>query len=292
MAIVPNGYLTKCLNVLTFLVPLFGLLMPLHAIFDFEIASKFLNWTILIILFPLVIVVVKRRMSFAMTVAEMGTAIKAKTLEVDYSHQLLSELDIETRREVGVWLHGHVQSFNLSMARRMRALGSHVACELADEIDVFTDKNIRAFSHQLYPAILEVSLDLALSDLLAGRAKFELSDGLSANKYTIQNVRVLPFRTRYIVYRIIEECVANAEKKPSTKHISVDLTVKENFLQVNVTDDGGPVATPLVYGLGLRLIQDYLASLGGTFSITTFGAGARFVAQIELKPAGNTVEIK
>ena len=87
----------------------------------------------------------------AMTVAEMGTAIKAKTLEVDYSHQLLSELDIETRREVGVWLHGHVQSFNLSMARRMRALGSHVARELADEIDVFTDKNIRAFSHQLYP---------------------------------------------------------------------------------------------------------------------------------------------
>jgi signal transduction histidine kinase len=171
----------------------------------------------------------------------------------------------------------------------MRALDSHVARELADEIDVFTEKNIRAFSHQLYPAILEVSIDLALSDLLAGRAKFEMSDGLSVNKYTLQNIRVLPIRTRYIVYRIIEECVANAEKKPSTKHISVEITMEKNFLELNVTDDGGPVATPLVYGLGLRLIQDYLASLGGIFSLTTFGAGARFAAQIELKPEDTTV---
>ena len=267
-----------------------ALLLPLHAILNFEITSRFFNWSNLTILVPLVIVTVKRRMGIALTVAEMDTAIKSKTLEVKNSHELLSELDIETRREVGVWLHGHVQSFNLSMARRMRALDSHVARELADEIDVFTEKNIRAFSHQLYPAILEVSLDLALSDLLAGRAKFEMSDGLSANKYTLQNIRVLPFRTRYIIYRIIEECVANAEKKPSTKHISVEITIKENFLEMIITDDGGPVATPLVYGLGLRLIRDYLASLGGIFSITNFGAGARFAAQIELKPEDTTVK--
>ena len=289
MAIVPNPYLTKCVNALTFLVPLLSLLLPLHAILNFEITSRFFNWSLLTILVPLVIVTVKTRMNIAITVAEMDTAIKAKTLEVDYSHQLLSELDIETRREVGVWLHGHVQSFNLSMARRIRALDSHVARELADEIDVFTEKNIRVFSHQLYPAVLEVSLDLALSDLLAGRAKFEVTDSLSSNKYTIQNIRILPFRTRYIVYRIIEECVANAEKKPSTKHISVEITIEGNYLELNVTDDGGPVATPLVYGLGLRLIQDYLASLGGIFSVTTFGAGARFAAQIELKPEDTSV---
>jgi signal transduction histidine kinase len=289
MAIVRNRSLVKVVKVLTFLVPIVALLMPLHAIFDFEITSRFLNWTILIILSPLVIVALNVRLRSVMTVAEMGAAILAKTLEVENSHELLSELDIETRREVGVWLHGHVQSFNLSMARRMRALDSDVAREFADEIDVFTEKNIRAFSHQLYPAILEVSLDLALSDLLAGRAKIEMSDGLSANKYTLQNLRVLPFRTRYIIYRIIEECVANAEKKPSTKHISVEISLKENFLELNVTDDGGPVATPLVYGLGLRLIQDYLASLGGIFSVTTFGAGARFAAQIELKPEDTTV---
>ena len=292
MAIVLNRYLTKCVNALTFLVPLLALLLPLHAILNFEITSRFFNWSILTILVPLVIVTVKRRMGIALTVAEMDTAIKSKTLEVKNSHELLSELDIETRREVGVWLHGHVQSFNLSLARRMRALDSHVARELADEIDVFTEKNIRAFSHQLYPAILEVSLDLALSDLLAGRAKFEMSDGLSVNKYTLQNIRVLPFRTRYIIYRIIEECVANAEKKPSTKHISVEITIKENFLEMIITDDGGPVATPLVYGLGLRLIRDYLASLGGIFSITNFGAGARFAAQIELSQKDTKREIQ
>ena len=289
MTIVPNRYLVKCVNALTFLVPLLALLLPLHAIFHFEITSRFINWSILTILVPLVIVALKRRVSSALTVAKMVTEIESKTLEAEYSHELLSELDVETRREVGVWLHGHVQSFNLSMARRMRSLDSHGARELADEIDLFTENTIRTFSHHLYPPVLEVSLELALSDLLAGRAKFEISDAISASKYTLQNVRILPVRTRYIIYRIVEECVVNAEKKPSTKHISVDLTVRENFLELNVTDDGGPVATPLVYGLGLRLIQDYLASLGGIFSITTFGAGARFVAQIELKLEHTTV---
>ena len=69
----------------------------------------------------------------------------------------------------------------------------------------------------------------------------------------------------------------------------MELILRENILELNVTDDGGPVATPLVYGLGLRLIRDYLASLGGIFSITNFGAGARFAAQIELKPEDTTV---
>lgn len=290
MAIVRNRYLVGAVKVLTFLIPIVALLMPLHAILNFEITSRFLNWTMLTILVPLAVVALTSRVRSVTTVAEMATAITVKTLEAEYAHDLLSELDIETRREVGVWLHGHVQSFNLSMARRMRALDSDDARELADEIDVFTEKNIRAFSHQLYPAILEVSLDLALSDLLAGRAKYEISDGLSVNKYTLENIRILPFRTRYIIYRIIEECVANAEKKPSTKHISVEITIRENFLELNVTDDGGPVATPLVYGLGLRLIQDYLASVGGIFSLTTFGPGARFAAQFELKPEDTTVK--
>ena len=291
MTIVPNRYLVKYVNALSLLVPLVALALPLHVIFHFEIISRFLNWSLLTILVPLVIVVLKRRVSSAMTVAEMVTEIEAKTLEAEYSHELLSELDIETRREVGVWLHGHVQSFNLSMARRMRSLDSHDARKLADEIDLFTENTIRAFSHHLYPPVLEVSLELALNDLLAGRAKLEISDALSAGKYTIQNVRILPIRTRYIVYRIIEECVANAEKKPSTKHISVEINIRDNFLELNVTDDGGPVATPLVYGLGLRLIQDYLASLGGIFSITTFGPGARFAAQFELQPNETTVKI-
>lgn len=282
MTIVSNRYLVKAVNVLSFLIPLLALFLPLHAIFKFEVASRFLNWTILTITMMLIIVVLKIRMSSVVTGVDIVTELKAKTLEAQYTHELLSELDIETRREVGVWLHGKVQSFNLSMARRMRSVDSHFVHGLADELDVFTENTIRAFAHQLYPPILEVSLDLALSDLVAGRAKLEISGGLSANEYTIQNVRVLPVRTRYIIYRIVEECVANAEKKPSTKNISVELILRENFLELNVTDDGGPVATPLVYGLGLRLIQDYLASLGGIFSLTTFGPGARFSCQVEL----------
>jgi signal transduction histidine kinase len=130
--------------------------------------------------------------------------------------------------------------------------------------------------------MLEVSLDSALSDLLEGRATYKISEELSSLDSTIENLRILPFRVRYVLYRIVEECVANAEKKSLTKDINVELLLKDDSIEVIVTDDGGPVPTPLVGGLGMRLIQDYLASLGGTFSLTTFGPGACFVAQFEL----------
>ena len=120
MTSVSNRYLVKYVNVLSFLVPLMALLLPLHAIFHFEIASRFLNWTILAITMMLIIVVLKIRMSSVATGVDTVTELEAKTLEVQYTHELLSELDIETRREVGVWLHGKVQSFHLAFARRMR----------------------------------------------------------------------------------------------------------------------------------------------------------------------------
>ena len=158
----------------------------------------------------------------------------------------------------------------------MRSVDPQHVHDLADELDEFTQNTIRSFSHRLYPPVLEVSLDLALGDLLEGRVTYKISEELSSRESTLENLRILPFRVRYVLYRIVEECVANAEKKSLTKDISVEILLKDDTIELIVTDDGGPVPTPIVGGLGMRLIEDYLASLGGTFSLTTFGPGARW----------------
>ena len=266
----------------TFLVPISALWFPLHNLFHAEIKSVVINVLLALILLVLTVLAVLTRRESVLNVGELVTDLNDRIVELNSARDLVTQIDIETRREVGVWLHGQVQSFHLSLARRMRSVESKLAHELADELDVFTEETIRSFSHRLYPPALEISLDLALNDLLKGRASYEISKELSSMNYSLQNVRILPFRVRYILYRIVEECLFNAEKKPLTKHISVEILLRGNFIELNVTDDGGPVPTPLVPGLGMRLVTDYLASLSGDFSLTTCGPGARFTAQFQL----------
>jgi len=264
------------------LVPFCALWLPLHHFVNAEFNGTFVNAMLFVILVMLIVLAVRKRRNTVLEVESLAFELNARILELESSHDLVTRIDIETRREVGVWLHGEVQSFHLAMARRMRS-GDVNGRDLADEMDKFSEETIRAFAHQLYPPVLEVSLDLALRDLLEGRATYETSSALSIEDYSLQDLRILPFRIRYILYRIIEECVLNAEKKSSTKHISVELKLKDDFIELNVTDDGGPVPEPLVRGLGTRLINDYLASVGGNFHLTTFGPGARLTAQFQLR---------
>ncbi len=272
----------------TVLIPIVALWFPLHHLFNTEYDFVVFDVVLFTILLALTWIAIRTRKDSALNVEQLATDLNDRITELKFSRDLVSQVDIETRREVGVWLHGQVQSFHLSLARRMRTVESKHAHELADELDVFTEEIIRSFSHRLYPPVLEVSLDLALSDLLEGRASYEISKELSSLDYSLQNVRVLPFRVRYILYRIVEECVANAEKKPLTKHIGVEVLLQGNAIEVNVTDDGGPVPSPLVNGLGMRLIEDYLKSLSGDFNLATVGPGARFTAQFELKEQNGT----
>lgn len=282
MTVTPRQCIDRFLKQ-TLPISLVALWFPLHNVLDIEIDSLLLDVVLVTILLALIGVAFQSKKKSALNTEELASDLSARMVELNFSHTLVSQIDIETRREVGVWLHGQVQSFHLSLARRMRSVDSKSAHELAEELDAFTENTIRTFAHRLYPPVLEVSLDLALSDLLQDRATYEISEALSSENFTHQNVQILPFRIRYILYRIVEECVANAEKKPLTKNINVELLLKHDTIEVFVTDDGGPVPTPMVHGLGMRLIKDYLASVDGVFNLTTFGPGARFTAQFQLR---------
>ena len=92
-----------------------------------------------------------------------------------YNLQLLeqlSEIDTQTRRELGAWLHSVVQPKLLSIARKAWADKSEIGNSLATELDELNDNVVRRYSHQLFPVQLEIALVLALADMLEGRAEF------------------------------------------------------------------------------------------------------------------------
>ena len=92
----------------TVLVPLVALWFPIHNLLGIEVHSVLLNVVITIILLALIAVALKSRKSSTLSVAELTADLKARNIELVSSHNLVSQIDIETRREVGAWLHGQV----------------------------------------------------------------------------------------------------------------------------------------------------------------------------------------
>ena len=194
-----------------------------------------------------------------------------------YNLQLLeqlSEIDTQTRRELGAWLHSVVQPRLLSIARKAWADKSEIGTTLATELDELNDNVVRRYSHQLFPVQLEIALVLALADMLEGRAEFnfdtrmlplmgEVGEVGSVPKISPEAMHSLipksqvffPIQQRYAIYRIVEEAVANAEKKPSTTKINVDISIPEDLIIISVIDDGSPVGESVEAGLGTRLID-------------------------------------
>jgi signal transduction histidine kinase len=215
-----------------------------------------------------------------------------------YNLQLLeqlSEIDTQTRRELGSWLHSVVQPKMLSIARKARADKSEIGTTLATELDELNDNVVRRYSHQLFPVQLEIALVLALGDMLEGRAEFNFDTRMlplmgetgevgPVPKFSPEGMKSLipksqvffPIQQRYAIYRIVEEAVANAEKKPSTTKINVDISIPEDQIIISVIDDGSPVGESVEAGLGTRLIDTYSLLHKGSWHLKNISKGVEF----------------
>ena len=215
-----------------------------------------------------------------------------------YNLQLLeqlSEIDTQTRRELGAWLHSVVQPKMLSIARKAWGDKSEIGTTLATELDELNDNVVRRYSHQLFPVQLEIALVLALGDMLDGRAEFKFDTRMLPQmgetgevgpvpKFSPEGMKSLipksqvffPIQQRYAIYRIVEEAVANAEKKPSTTKINVDISIPEDQIIISVIDDGSPVGKSVEVGLGTRLIDTYSLLHKGSWQLKNISKGVEF----------------
>lgn len=179
--------------------------------------------------------------------------------------RLISELDFNTRREISVWLHGDVQRQLMSIARRLRDAGHG---DLASGISELNDQTVRAMAHRLHPPQLDISLELALSDLCHGQAELQLSENLHLQSFTNSEFVVLPTELRIAIYRIVEEGITNALKKPNTQKIAVAVTALNNCIEISVQDDGDRLKDNWQGSLGFSLIAIFVERFRGSWSIT------------------------
>ena len=202
------------------------------------------------------------------------------------AHELAADADVRTRRELAFWIHGELQSALVTAARSLRQDGS---VEAADRLSDINDKIIRMMAHNLYPTQLEVSLYLAMSDLCHERAELTMSDNLSPDSFKNLDTVLVPFNARLAVHRIIEEAITNAEKKPDTTKISVNVKAENYYIHISVLDNGADFDAEQKQSLGFSLIKSYVRQFNGYWAINNLDDGVLLTATLAL-PVFETVE--
>jgi hypothetical protein len=215
------------------------------------------------------------------------------------SRDLLYQIDNKTREEVGSWIHGTLQPKLARLAKEVRNAQDGDLENLAAKIDEINEQDVRAYSHILFPPELLISLEVGLETLLENRAELVLDPRFTSVASLGFSVLTLqpssesgeqPIRFNvgrdlgYAIYRIIEEAVANAEKKATTTKILVTVSYEIEILSISVHDNGHPIAPGFQAGLGMTVIEAFTEKYEGSMSLKNVDGGVELLAQIPYTP--------
>ena len=213
------------------------------------------------------------------------TSIEVLTGDLNLMKERMILVDSEIRKQVGVWLHGSVQSKLMKISRDLRFYN---LSEIADEVDDLSENEIRNYAHQLFPPALNISLEAGLVDLIGENVELVLDRALSEESTGVGQVLhggsnefgspipdrlVLPSGLAYAIYRVIEEALSNANKKSNVSKIKVAVMVVGNTIEIIVEDNGAKLTGPVSAGLGLTLFDIYSSNFGGQFSLENSQVG-------------------
>jgi PAS domain S-box-containing protein len=192
----------------------------------------------------------------------------------------------EQRRKLERNLHDGAQQRLVSLAltirlarRLLETKPEAVAASLegaAKELDLALEE-LRELARGLHPAALtEQGLGPALAHL-AKRLPIEV-DVEATNERLPENIEAT-------AYYIVSEALTNVVKHAQATRAKVDMTLADDVLRFEVTDDGRGGADPFA-GSGILGLRDRAEAVGGTlFVISPPGKGTVVTAQIPLKSA-------
>lgn len=115
------------------------------------------------------------------------------------------------------------------------------------------------------PALDELGLRAALEQLVHGTigrtaidVTFEAPDTLSP----------LAAATEVAAYRIVQEALTNVVRHSRATSASVVLSLTDDALTIEVSDDGGGMPQPLVPGVGITSMRERVEDIGGTIGFS------------------------
>ncbi|MEO6890898.1 MAG: sensor histidine kinase [Ktedonobacteraceae bacterium] len=127
-------------------------------------------------------------------------------------------------------------------------------------------REMRALLLELRPSQLErLSLPEALEDIALA-----YSQRLGITVTTAISEVALSAKAEHVLLRITQEALTNAIRHGNASSINLSLALQENVIVLRVTDNGkgcDPRESQAQHGLGLRLMQERVQELQGTFEL-------------------------
>jgi len=127
----------------------------------------------------------------------------------------------------------------------------------------------------LLGALRERAAHYAMS--LERSTRQERLSGLKVEVQAPDDLPELPAALEVATYRIVQEALSNVVRHAHACTCHIDLTITEDVLQVEITDDGRGVQTASRAGVGLLSMRERAAELGGTCEIVPAPAGGTLV---------------
>lgn len=188
----------------------------------------------------------------------------------------IAEVSEREQRRIGQDLHDGVCQHFVGVAfaagalqNELEMLGLERQAVLAGRVAELVNAGIgqaRNLAHGLYPVGLEQGLDAALHALASNTRE---NTGVSCRFKWDENVIDLDPTAAMHLYRIAQECVANALRHASPGSILIELKRGRNELHLSVRDDGGGINLEghPPRGIGMDIMAHRASLLGGTIEV-------------------------
>jgi signal transduction histidine kinase len=146
-----------------------------------------------------------------------------------------------------------------------------------------TQQDIRRYSHELHPAILDnLGLEPALETLVAelnSKERIEIKFEVPGTE------RVLPDEVKLALYRITQEALNNVWKHSKATEAEVSLDYTPDDIRLSIADNGigFDSSTQTRHGLGLTGMKERAILVGAKLKIESKpGKGTKVIAEVKL----------
>ena len=163
----------------------------------------------------------------------------------------------------------------MSGAALARRTGLPEATELHHDIQDVV-RQTREIAYELRPPILDDhGLVAAIVDHTAANDQLDV-------RVSAPEPLALPAAVDLAALRIVIEAVANIRKHAQASNVAVDLAVRDERLELSVSDDGRGLPADVRPGIGMHSIAERAAELGGSAHYDQAAFGCRLLVTLPL----------
>jgi signal transduction histidine kinase len=182
--------------------------------------------------------------------------------------------------------------FELAWMARNPAMPADFKLRLDSAIETVTHalEASQRIMHNLRPAILEQGLVAALQ-WMANR--FERRTGIACAFRTSEDAPALPAGVPLVAYRAAQEALTNVSKHAQATRVSIDLSMAQGVLSLEVSDNGRGLAEADLAkdrSFGIRGLHERASTVGGWVDLSSGPAGTTLILSIPLHDGAGMAE--